>query len=445
MSKARKIIEEKWEDAWLPEEERPYEVSENWAWFRLGSLVNIKAGKKDASHGNKEGAYPFFTCAAAPIRSDTYSFEGEAVLLPGNGANVGLVLYYNGKFEAYQRTYVLTSEKVSMKYVYYHLLLEWNRHNKDKQFGSTTNYIKLANIQDYKLPLAPPGEQKRIVKKVERLFVKVEEAARIIEEVRESVELRRASILDRAFRGELNTNLSEEKSVLETVGQWIKAEPVSENTQPYHIPKNWAWLRLKDFLPPMVSRDPAKLHCKEFLYIDIDSIDNRKFTIKEPKLIDVSEAPNRARRAVHQGDVIISLVRPYLMNVAQVLSDDPALVASTAFYVCRKNKVVQADYLYYYLLTPSVTNELNIRAKGHNAPSVRNKEFLELKIPVPPVEEQERIAKKIAKLLDALSQEVHIISEVEEKLDTVKQGILNKAFRGELETDETERGSEEKR
>lgn len=420
-------------------EERLYELPENWEWVRLGSLVNIKTGKKDSNHGNREGAYPFFTCAAAPIRSDTYSFEGEAVLLPGNGANVGLALYYNGKFEAYQRTYVLTSEKISIKYVYYHLLLGWERHNRNKQFGSATNYIKLANIKDYRLPLAPLDEQRRIVEKIERLFAKVEKAAHVVEEVKESVELRRAAILYRAFRGELGTNLPEERNILETAGQWIRTKLIAENMQPYRIPKNWVWLCLKDFLPPMVSCDPSKLDCKEFLYVDIDSIDNRQFTIKRPKMINVSEAPSRARRAICKGDVIISMVRPYLMNVAKVLSDDPALVASTAFYVCRKNEVVNTDYLYYYLLTPFVTNELNIRAKGHNAPSVRNKEFLELKIPVPPAEEQGRIAKKIAKLLDALNEEMHITTEVEERLSFVKQGILNKAFRGALGTGEPEK------
>ena len=86
----------------------PYEkLPKGWVWCRLGDIANIQTGKKDANYGDKNGKYPFFTCALLPIRCNNYSFDMEAVLLPGNGANVGEVVYFKGKFEAYQRTYIL--------------------------------------------------------------------------------------------------------------------------------------------------------------------------------------------------------------------------------------------------------------------------------------------------------------------------------------------------
>lgn len=114
--------------------------------------------------------------------------------------------------------------------------------------------------------------------------------------------------------------------------------------------------------------------------------------------------------------------------------DDPRLVASTAFYVCKRNKVTETNYLYYYLITSFVTNYLNVRTKGHNAPSVRNSDFLELPIPIPPVEEQKRIAEKVDILLSKLETEKEMVLEVEQKLNSLKQSILYKAFRGELGT-----------
>ena len=77
----------------------------------LNEICSIKTGKRDANHSVLDGQYPFFTCADKPIKSPTYSFDGDSIILPGNGANVGLVLYYSGKFEAYQRTYVLSEFK----------------------------------------------------------------------------------------------------------------------------------------------------------------------------------------------------------------------------------------------------------------------------------------------------------------------------------------------
>lgn len=81
-----------------------------WQTKRLGDLCDIKTGKKDVNEGNPDGKYPFFTCAREHTYSDEYSFDTEALLVAGNG-DVGHVSYYKGKFEAYQRTYVLSGFK----------------------------------------------------------------------------------------------------------------------------------------------------------------------------------------------------------------------------------------------------------------------------------------------------------------------------------------------
>ena len=156
------------------EEELPFDIPENWAWCRLGEIANIKTGKKDANYGGKEGKYPFFTCALLPIRCNIFSFDLEAILLPGNGANVGEVFYFKGKFEAYQRTYVLDFEIENIRYFYYVLKALWKKSIIGKQFGSATNYIRLSNIEELLIPLPPITEQKRIVEKIEEIFSELE-------------------------------------------------------------------------------------------------------------------------------------------------------------------------------------------------------------------------------------------------------------------------------
>ena len=84
-----------------------------------GTILKVKTGKYDANHAKENGNYQFFTCALVPFWTDTYSFDDEVIILPGNGANVGEVLYYKGKLEAYQRTYVLHEIKCNVKYLYY--------------------------------------------------------------------------------------------------------------------------------------------------------------------------------------------------------------------------------------------------------------------------------------------------------------------------------------
>ena len=97
-------------------------IPEGWEKKNLGDITPIKTGKRDANFGTADGEYPFFTCAQEPIKSPAYSFDASAVILAGNGDfNVKL---YRGKFEAYQRTYVLEPNDTNMLYLLFFCVLE---------------------------------------------------------------------------------------------------------------------------------------------------------------------------------------------------------------------------------------------------------------------------------------------------------------------------------
>ena len=92
------------------------QLPEGWEANFLKLLCTIKTGDKDVNQGSENGKYPFFTCAQEISFSETFSFEGEAILIAGNG-NFN-VKFYHGRFEAYQRTYVLQNFKnVDAKYL----------------------------------------------------------------------------------------------------------------------------------------------------------------------------------------------------------------------------------------------------------------------------------------------------------------------------------------
>ena len=128
-------------------------------------------GKKDANFGDENGKYDFFTCSNTPIKSLTYSYDGDYLIMPGNGANIGQVIHYYGKFEAYQRTYLLQAYgTLDLDYLKYHLMSNWKEYNQDKLYGSAIPYIKLGNLTSYLVALPPLAEQRRIVEKIEELF-----------------------------------------------------------------------------------------------------------------------------------------------------------------------------------------------------------------------------------------------------------------------------------
>ena len=133
-----------------------------WKGKRLKSLCTIKTGKKDVNEGNPEGNYPFFTCASEPTRSDNYSYDCEALLIAGNGM-LGKTHYFKGKFEAYQRTYIL-SEFIGLVVPYLHqYILYWliRDIDREKQHGAMP-YIKLGLLQNFKVFLPCIEEQQKI-------------------------------------------------------------------------------------------------------------------------------------------------------------------------------------------------------------------------------------------------------------------------------------------
>ena len=100
----------------IAEEEKPFELPQGWGWVRLGTVARISTGKLDANAAVTDGQFPFFTCSQTPLKIDKYSFDCPAVLLAGNG-DFNLK-HYTGKFDAYQRTYVIEPVLLDLRFLY---------------------------------------------------------------------------------------------------------------------------------------------------------------------------------------------------------------------------------------------------------------------------------------------------------------------------------------
>ena len=130
-------------------------VPQGWKKVSLGDIAPILTGKKDANFGTADGIYPFFTCSQESIKAPSYSFDTNAVILAGNGDfNVKL---YRGKFEAYQRTYVLSPTEEKYLYLLYNAVNESMAVLVKGASGSTIKFLTKGMIES--IPLFIPTDR----------------------------------------------------------------------------------------------------------------------------------------------------------------------------------------------------------------------------------------------------------------------------------------------
>ena len=122
--------------------------SNPWKEVKLGEICNITTGKLDANAMEDNGIYPFFTCAKDVYKINKYAFDTEALLISGNGEYVGYVHYCKGKFNAYQRTYVLDQFQDNIFYLKYTLQYYLPKRILQTKSSSNTPYIVIGTFQD---------------------------------------------------------------------------------------------------------------------------------------------------------------------------------------------------------------------------------------------------------------------------------------------------------
>ena len=172
----------------------------------LGDLVNITTGKLDANAAVENGQYPFFTCSREVYAINNFSFDCEAILLAGNNA-VGdfNVKHYKGKFNAYQRTYVITvnEKQLAMYRFLYFQMLKSLKKFKQQSVGAGTKFLKLGIIKGMEISLPNIGEQEQIVSTMDSLRKQTDSLESIYQQKLTALDELKKSLLHQAFSGQL--------------------------------------------------------------------------------------------------------------------------------------------------------------------------------------------------------------------------------------------------
>ena len=419
MAKKKETLtpEERLQAALVPESEQPYKVPGNWCWTFLKPISKIRTGKKDANYGSVDGEYPFFTCAAEPIRCHGYSFDCNAILLAGNG-DINNISRYNGKFEAYQRTYVVEIiEPINIDYVFYWFKYRWFDFNKDKMFGTAIPYIRLGNLQEFPIPVPPLAQQQRIVNHIESLFAKLDEARQKVQGALDSFETRKAAILHKAFTGELTAHWRKEHGV--GIESW---ENVSVSEICHSL--KYGTAKKSSSEGTVVVIRMGNLQDGEISWDDL-AYSNDEEDIEKYKLVP--------------GDVLFNRTNsPALVGKTSIYRGEyPAIYAGYLIKLDYDRSRVIGDYLNYSLNTISAKEYCNsVKTDGVNQSNINAKKIGAYRFNAPKINEQTKIVRILDHLFAKEQQAKEAAEGVLEQIDLIKKAILARAFRGELGTND---------
>ena len=295
---------------------------------------------------------------------------------------------------------ILRPLNIHAKFYLYLFKSKWYISEGTKYFKGVVGQQRVHKgiFTDLQIPLPPLAEQYRIVAEIEKWFALIDQIEQGKVDLQTIIKQTKSKILDLAIHGKLVPQDPNDEPAIELLKRINPSFTPCDNGHNGKLPQNWTWVKGINIFLPMKSIKPKD---EKFQYIDIDSIDNKRQIISEIKTLKTSSAPSRASRYTQKNDVIFSMVRPYLRNIAKVIADD--CIASTGFYVCSPiPKLLNSDYCYYLMISDYVVNGLNQFMKGDNSPSINKGHIDEWLFPLPPLSEQQRIVQKIEELFSVL-------------------------------------------
>lgn len=239
--------------------------------IKLVEMCNFQTGKLDSNAAEKDGIYLFFTCAPIPLTINNYAFDDDVILLAGNNAAGNFHCQrYKGKFNAYQRTYVITVKKgYDIDYIYYSLKFNLEHFKKISQ-GSQTKFLTMGILNKFELKKIKYEEQK----KISRILSKIDKKIEINNKINSELEAMAKTIYDYWFLQFEFPN--EEGKPYKSCG----GKMVWNNEVKREIPEGWEVRKLEDIFSFEKGRIPKILYpvYQEGLipYITIDVANNNK-------------------------------------------------------------------------------------------------------------------------------------------------------------------------
>ena len=369
---------------------------------KLRDYVSIKTGKLDANASNINGQYPFFTCSIQPLRIDNYSYDCECVLVAGNGdLNVK---YYNGKFDAYQRTYIIESNNknvINNKYLYY-LINSKIEHLRKNSIGGVIKYIKLGNLTNIEFNKINIQEQ--------------EECVDLLDKMQEIIDIR--------------------KQQREELDELIKSQFVEMFGDPILNPMNWEVKKLRDISNKIMSGNTPKGGDRVYVPSGIEfyrsqNVWKNRIEKEDIAYIDEETHKNMIKSSLKHNDLLITKTgrinteNSSLGRTAIYTGKDDKANINGHVYLVRLNEGENHEFVLRILISDRYREYIRSVCVGGIDKRQLNKEHIEdFPIIYPPKELQKEFTDKVRQI----DQQRFEIEKSLEEIQKLQESLMNKYF-----------------
>lgn len=358
---------------------------------KLGNFVTIKTGKLDANASSPDGEYPFFTCSREPLKISSYTYNCKCVLVAGNGdLNVK---YYEGKFDAYQRTYIIESKDetvLNTRYLYW-FLFKYVEKLRELSIGGVIKYIKLNNLTDPIIPLPSIDDQKNIV-----------------------------TTLDKA-----DALCQKRRQAIDYLDDYLRSMFLKMFGDPVKNPKGWEKFPLKS----VVDIQSGQVNPKIDPYASMMHIGGADIESKTGNIINKITARDAGQISgkylFDESYLLYSKIRPYLNKVSL---PNFSGICSADIYPIKPKESLNKYFLAFILKSNGFLEYANKNSGRSSIPKINRLDLLRYELIVPAIDLQ-NIFEKVWKETETLK---HKMLAQSEEMENQFEALMQKAFKGAL-------------
>ena len=400
------------------------EIPGHWKICRTRYLCNINTGDKDTVMKEDNGKYPFYVRSPKIERINTFSYDGEAILMAGDGVGAGKVFHYaNGKFDYHQRVYNMHNIcGVSGKFMFYFIRDQFHYAMEEKNAKSTVDSVRLPWLKAFPIAIPAQEEQEAIVTYLDTKVAKIDEYISIAEKkIAALEELKQTIIAEAVTRG-----IHKEVPMKDSGVKWIGM-----------IPEHWKVLCLK-----YLSKIKGRIGYRGYTAADLVSEGEGAFVIggkhinqcilntESPDYISWDKYYESPEIMVSKGDIVMAQ-RGSLGKVALIDKEINEATINPSL-VLIKDICCDASFLYFYLRSNSTLTLIELLNTATAVPMISQKQIEKMPIPLPPLPEQQEIVTYIEAKVANINQLCQAERSQIEKLKEYKQRLISDVVTGKV-------------